>query len=133
MIAATSRMRSRPVVKAARVIVPTTCLAGAGSRFTVQYIVESVITPNKVVAPQFRWTLAKLQNGDVVAGLITSETASEVEFLLPAGLRRTVKKTDIVSRELQERSPMPEGLILNPAELRDLVAFLFAQKSPPPK
>jgi putative heme-binding domain-containing protein len=108
-------------------------LAGAGSRLTVQYIVESVITPNKVVAPQFRWTLAKLMNGDIVAGLITSETASEVEFLLPAGLRRTVKKTDIVSRELQERSPMPEGLILNPAELRDLVAFLFAQKSPPPK
>ncbi len=32
MIAATRRMRSRPVVKAARVIVPTTCLAGAGSR-----------------------------------------------------------------------------------------------------
>lgn len=108
-------------------------LAGAGSRLTVQYIVESVITPNKVVAPQFRWTLAKLKNGDVVAGLITSETASEVEFLLPAGLRRPVKKADITSRELQERSPMPEGLILNPAELRDLVAFLFSQKSPPPK
>jgi len=108
-------------------------LAGAGSRFTVQYIVESVITPNKVVAPQFRWTLAKLKNGEVVTGLITSETASEVEFLLPAGLRRTVKKADIDSRELQERSPMPEGLILNPAELRDLAAFLFAQKTPPPK
>jgi putative heme-binding domain-containing protein len=108
-------------------------LAGAGSRFTVQYIVESVITPNKVVAPPFRWTLAKLKNGDVVTGLITSETASEAEFLLPAGIRRTVKKADIVSRELQERSPMPEGLILNPAELRDLVSFLFAQKSPPPK
>jgi hypothetical protein len=69
----------------------------------------------------------------VVTGLITSETASEVEFLLPAGLRRTVKKAEIDSRELQERSPMPEGLILNPAELRDLVAFLFAQKTPPPK
>jgi hypothetical protein len=44
-----------------------------------------------------------------------------------------VKKVDIDSRELQGRSPMPEGLILNPAELRDLVAFLFAQKTPPPK
>jgi putative heme-binding domain-containing protein len=108
-------------------------LAGAGSRLTVQYIVESVITPNKVVAPQFRWTLAKLKSGDAIAGLITSETGSEVEFLLPAGVRRTVKKSDIASRELQERSPMPEGLILNPAELRDLVSFLFAQKAPPPK
>ena len=31
MIAATSRMRSRPAVKAARVITPTACRAGAGS------------------------------------------------------------------------------------------------------
>jgi quinoprotein glucose dehydrogenase len=104
-------------------------LAGAGSRFTVQYIVESVITPNKVVAPLFRWTLAKLKNGEIVTGLITSETGSEVEFLLPAGIHRTVKKPDIVSRELQDRSPMPEGLIQNPDELRDLVAFLLGQKS----
>ena len=32
MIAATRRMRSRPAVKAARVIVPAACLVGAGSR-----------------------------------------------------------------------------------------------------
>jgi putative heme-binding domain-containing protein len=108
-------------------------LAGAGSRFTAQYIVESVITPNKVVAPLFRWTLAKLKNGEIVTGLITSETGSEVEFLLPAGIRRTVKKADITSRELQERSPMPEGLIQNPAELRDLVSFLLEQKSATPQ
>jgi len=100
-----------------------------GSRFTVQYIVESVIVPNKVVAPNFRWTLAKLKNGDVVTGLVTSENGNEVEFLLPAGLRRTVRKSDLASRELQERSPMPEGLIQNPAELRDLAAFLCAQKT----
>jgi len=104
-------------------------LAGAGSRFSAQYIVESIITPNKVVAPLFRWTLAKLKNGDIVTGLITSETGAEVEFLLPAGVRRTVKKADIVSRELQDRSPMPEGLIQNPAELRDLVSFLLGQKT----
>jgi putative heme-binding domain-containing protein len=108
-------------------------LAGAGTRFSVQYIVESVITPNKVVAPLFRWTLAKLQNGEVVTGLITSETGSEVEFLLPAGIHRTVKKADLVSRELQDRSPMPEGLIQNPEELRDLVAFLLEQKTPAPQ
>ncbi|MDR3401337.1 MAG: c-type cytochrome [Chthoniobacter sp.] len=104
-------------------------LAGAGSRFTAQYLVESVITPNKVVAPLFRWTLAKLKNGDIVTGLVTSETGAELEFLLPAGVRRTVKKADVVARELQDRSPMPEGLIQNPAELRDLVAFLLGQKT----
>ena len=101
-------------------------LAGAGSRFNIPYIVESVMIPNKVVAPIFRWTVAKLKNGDTVNGLVTSETAAEVEFLLPAGIHRTVKKEDISEREIQDRSPMPEGLIQTPEDLRDLVAFLLS-------
>ncbi len=101
-------------------------LAGAGTRFTIPYVIESVMIPNKVVAPLFRWTSAKLKSGEVLNGLVTSETASEVEFLFPAGIKRTVKKAEIESREIQDRSPMPEGLIQTPEELRDLVAFLLA-------
>ncbi len=103
-------------------------LIGAGSRFTVSYFVESIITPNKTISPIFRWTLLRLKDGEELAGLITSETGNEVEVLLPAAVRRSVKKNDIVSRELQNRSPMPEGIIQTPAELRDLIAFLLAQK-----
>jgi len=102
-------------------------LIGAGSRFTVPYFVESIITPNKTISPVFRWTLLKLKNGEEFAGLITSETGAEVEVLLPAAIRRTVRKAEIDSREVQDRSPMPEGLIQTPAELRDLLAFLLAQ------
>lgn len=107
-------------------------LAGAGSRFNVAYLVESVITPNKTVAPMFRWTMVRLKDGDTFAGLVTSETADEIEFLLPAGMHRTVKKSDVVRREIQNRSPMPENLIQTPAELRDLLAFLLTLKEQPP-
>jgi len=36
---------------------------------------------------------------------------------------RAVRKGDIAKREIQDRSPMPEGMIQTPAELRDLLAF----------
>ena len=103
-------------------------LIGAGSRFTVPYFVESIITPNKTISPIFRWTLLKLKNGDEFAGLITSETGAEIDVLLPAASRRSVQKVEIVSREIQDRSPMPEGIIQTPVELRDLIAFLLTQK-----
>jgi len=111
-------------------------LVGAGSRFNVTYLVESVITPNKTVAPMFRWTMVRLKNNETFAGLITGETADQIEFLMPTGIRRTVKKSDVVQREIQNRSPMPENLIQTPDELRDLLAFLLTLKdssAPAPK
>jgi putative heme-binding domain-containing protein len=106
-------------------------LKGAASRFSLNYIAESIIVPNKVVSPIYRWTLLKLKNGDESSGLITGETATEIEVLLPSTVRRTIKKTDIEVRELQDRSPMPEGLIKNPAEVADVLAFFLTQKERP--
>lgn len=101
-------------------------LAGAGSRFSIPYLVEAVLTPNKTVSPIFKWTLVTRKDGTTVAGLVTSETGSALEVLLPAGVRQTIAKDDIARRELQDRSPMPEGLVQTPADLRDLLAFLSA-------
>ena len=103
-------------------------LIGAGTRFTVPYLVESVITPNKTVSPIFKWTMVTKTDGSAIAGLITSETASELELLLPAGIRQNIRIKDIAKRELQDRSPMPEGLIQTPDDLRDLLSFLTGLK-----
>ncbi|HWE94974.1 MAG TPA: c-type cytochrome [Tepidisphaeraceae bacterium] len=103
-------------------------LAGAGSRFNIPYLVESVMLPNKVVAPEFRWTVAKLKDGDVITGLVTGETGAEVEFLLPTGIHKTLKRADIAVSRIEDRSPMPDGLIQTPAELRDLLAYLVSVK-----
>ena len=105
-------------------------LAGVGSRFSVNYLVESVIVPNKTVAPMFRWTLLRFKDDEQVAGLVIGETEDEIQLLLPAGLRQTVNKSDIAKREIQDRSPMPEGLIQTAGELRDLLAYLLLQKQP---
>lgn len=103
-------------------------LTGAGSRFSVAYLVDAVITPNKSVSPIFQWTLLTKRDGAALAGLITGETAEDLEVLLPAGVRQTVKKADVIKREQQARSPMPEGLVRSPQELGDLLAYLTSLK-----
>jgi putative heme-binding domain-containing protein len=97
-------------------------LAGVGSRFNIPYLVESGMLPNKVVAPEFRWTVAKLKDGEVVTGLVTGETGVEVEFLLPTGIHKTLKRADIAASRVEDRSSRPDGLIQTPEELRDLLA-----------
>jgi len=103
-------------------------LAAVGSRFSITYILESVMIPNKVVAPEFRWTLAKLKNGDVITGLVTSQNSDEVEFLLPSGIHKTIKQTDIAMSRIEDRSPMPDGLIQTTEDMRDLLAYLVSVK-----
>jgi len=76
----------------------------------------------------FRWTLVRFKDDEEVAGLVTGETSDEIDLLLPAGIHRAVRKSAIANREIQERSPMPEGLVQTPTELRDVLAFLLSQK-----
>lgn len=103
-------------------------LAGAATRFNLDYLVESILLPNKVVSPLYRSTTIKLKSGDVLNGLVTSETAGELELLVPAGIHQTVKKDDVVLRRIEDQSPMPDDLITEPADLRDLLAFLLQRK-----
>jgi len=103
-------------------------LVGSGSRFSAPYLVEAIITPNKTVSPIFRWTLLTKKDGSAIAGLVTGESGSEIELLLPAGVHQTILKEEVAKREQQDRSPMPEGLIQTPEELRDLLSYLMSLK-----
>jgi hypothetical protein len=76
----------------------------------------------------FRWTLVRFKGDEDIDGLVTGETSDEIDLLLPAAIHRTVKKSAITKGEIQDCSPMAEGLIRTPAELRELLAFLLSQK-----
>jgi putative heme-binding domain-containing protein len=103
-------------------------LADVGKRFSVQYLAESILVPNKVVSPAFRWTALTLSDDEEIGGLVVGETETTLELLLVNGTHRTLDKKKITSRTIQDRSPMPEGLIQNRKELRDLLSFLTSQK-----
>ncbi|HXE54806.1 MAG TPA: HEAT repeat domain-containing protein, partial [Tepidisphaeraceae bacterium] len=100
-------------------------LADAGKRFTAPYVVESILLPSKQVSPLFRATIVRTNDGQTYYGLVLGETADTLEMRLQDTTLKTLKKSDINARKQEDRSPMPQGLVRTPGELRDLLAFVL--------
>jgi quinoprotein glucose dehydrogenase len=104
-------------------------LAGIGGKQTREYLLESIVTPNKQIAKGFETVVLSLLNGKTVTGVLKSEDAKEIRLVTAEGQPITVKKADVDVRQ-SGKSAMPEDLIksLTRSEMRDLVEFLAALK-----
>jgi len=104
-------------------------MAGLGQKHPREYVLESILFPNKNIAPGFETVLVTLKNGSSYAGMIKSETAYQMVINSPEDGPVTVKKADIQSRD-RGLSAMPEelGNILSKQDLRNLVEFLSTLK-----
>lgn len=104
-------------------------MTGMITRHPRDYILESILYPNKNIAQGFENVLVTLQNGTAYAGVIKSESTEELELNSPEDGLLKIKKSDIKSRE-KGLSGMPEGFgtILTPQEIRDLVEFIATRK-----
>jgi hypothetical protein len=56
---------------------------------------------------------------------VVAETADKIELLLPDAKRTTLAKSEIDQRALANLSPMPQGIVKQPTELRDILAYLL--------
>ena len=101
-------------------------LADSGKRFSVAYLVESVLAPNKVISPVFKSSTIETTDGKVITGLIVSETGEKIEVLLPDTKRVSINKSDIEARKLTDISAMPAGVVKTTEELRDVIAYLLS-------
>lgn len=113
-------------------------LTGIGSRKDREYILESLVYPNKHIAAGFENVLVTLKNGTSYAGVIKSETKDTLEINSGEDGLVRVRKSDIKDRA-RGLSGMPEELrqVLSKRDLRDLVEFLTSLKeanktTPPP-
>jgi quinoprotein glucose dehydrogenase len=104
-------------------------LTGVGTRHPREYLLESIVLPNQQIAAGFESILVTMKNGTTYAGIVKSETATELELNSPEDGLLKLKKADIQSRE-RGLSAMPEEFrqILTKKELRDLVEFLATLK-----
>ena len=100
-----------------------------GGHKTREYLLESLIVPNKEIAPGFAQVVLLLQSEAVESGRIEFETETEVNLILADGSRKKIAKSGIQARKVG-LSPMPEDLVkkLTPREVRDLVEFLASLK-----
>ena len=93
----------------------------------LQSTLQSILEPNRDVAPQFFPTLLKLKDGSDFIGIMLRSWKNDV-FRDLTGKERTFEKTDVLQRTELTTSLMPSGLVmsLTDEELRDLLAFLRA-------
>jgi quinoprotein glucose dehydrogenase len=104
-------------------------LSHVGAQKDRNYLLESVLLPNKQIAQGFESVLVTTKNGDVYGGVLKGETATDLLINSPDTGVVTVKKADVESRR-KALSPMPEGIgqLLSKQDLRNLVEFLSTQQ-----
>ena len=100
-------------------------LGGVAKRHPREYLLESILYPNKQIAPGFENVVLTLKDGRSVAGLVKSETDAELVLNSPEDGVMTIAKSDITKRD-RSQSAMPEGLssLMNKRDLRNLLEYL---------
>jgi putative membrane-bound dehydrogenase-like protein len=101
-------------------------LGSAGSKFQRDYLIESILEPEKTVAQGFRTVMFTMKDGTVHVGFITREEDGKVDVRNIGGVVTTLDADQIEKREEQENSMMPAGLAsgLTVAELTALIDYL---------
>jgi quinoprotein glucose dehydrogenase len=94
-----------------------------------RYLLESVVFPNRQIAPGYEGIMVTLKNDESYAGVFKSENENELVINTPQSGLVTIKKKDIETRQ-KSLSPMPEGMaqILSKRDLRDVIAYLSTLK-----
>ncbi|HXG47160.1 MAG TPA: hypothetical protein VNO52_06020, partial [Methylomirabilota bacterium] len=109
-------------------------LEDLGRKYSPAQILEHILAPSRVIAPEFRTTVVTLRDGTEISGFVVRRWADG--FLLRdenLGEHR-IKSGDVKESHESALSAMPEGLLapLTAQEAADLIAFLAAPGTTPP-
>jgi quinoprotein glucose dehydrogenase len=104
-------------------------LNGLGGKQKRDYLLESIVLPNKQIAKGFESVRLTLLNGKTIDGVLRGEDKDSIKVITPEGQLLTIKKEDIDERRTG-KSAMPDDLAgkLSKSEIRDLVEFLAGLK-----
>ncbi len=106
-------------------------LGTAGSKFTRDYLIESILDPNAVVAQGFQTTMLTMKDGKVHIGFITSESDGVIEMRNIAGQASQLQRAEVASETHMPQSMMPAGLAagLTVEQFNSLMDYLCSMKS----
>jgi quinoprotein glucose dehydrogenase len=104
-------------------------LSKIGGEKPREYLLESVVDPNKVIAKGFETVVLALDDGRQVAGILKSEDSKQLTLMTPDGKLVTVEKSKIDQRT-SGKSAMPQDIAkpLSKSDLRDIVEFMSSLK-----
>lgn len=106
-------------------------LGASGAKFSRDYLIESVLDPNKVVAQGFQTSLIKLKDGSAKIGFVTSEADGVIELRDIAGQVSQIKRADVAEETHLPNSMMPPGLAggLTLEDFTSLIEYLVSLKA----
>ncbi|MEO6003370.1 MAG: HEAT repeat domain-containing protein [Opitutus sp.] len=99
-----------------------------GSHRDPAYLVESLIVPSAKIATGYGVVSVTLKDKTSTAGTLASESPESITLRLFDGNRRTIPR-DTIAEQTAAMSVMPPMLgVLQPREIRDVVAYLSSLK-----
>jgi quinoprotein glucose dehydrogenase len=104
-------------------------LAGIGKRQNREYLLESILFPQKQIAKGWETVTVRLKNGDTLAGVLKAEDGARLVLADPEKGEVTVEKAEVTARRGgQTAMPTDVAQPLSKHDLRDLVEFLATLK-----
>ena len=100
-------------------------LTGIADRMTAEEMLEAIIYPNNSIAEGFDVVAFTLSNGGFEVGTIAEETSETITIYDATGAKKSFG-ANLVTERAAAPSSMPAvfGMVLNRAELRDLMGFM---------
>lgn len=92
----------------------------------VDWLLANILDPGQTVEARYRGWNVTLAGGNVLSGIVSTETANNLVLQLPGGTEQAVLRSDIKSMESLPGSLMPAGFesALNPQQMADLLAWI---------
>ncbi|MBL9203347.1 MAG: PQQ-dependent sugar dehydrogenase [Opitutaceae bacterium] len=105
-------------------------LSRIGAKFDRAALLEHILAPNTLVAPEWQLATVALKDGATKSGFVTARDGTALTLKMAGGLVERIPAAQIASLSATRTSLMPEGLLasLTAAEAADLIAFLAALK-----
>ncbi|MFO0912151.1 MAG: PVC-type heme-binding CxxCH protein [Pirellulales bacterium] len=102
-------------------------LTEIGTKLSRQALYESILYPSAGISHSYETWSAVLKDGNVVTGIITSQTDQQITMKNNEGLARTIPRSDIEELQKQNVSLMPADLykLLSEQDLVDVVEYLL--------
>ena len=109
-------------------------LSEIGSKLSREALFESIMYPSAGISHNYETFMVELTDGNVVSGLLVSQTDNELDIKNNEGVTRRFAHADIEQIVKQPISLMPENLNQNltEQELVDLVEYLMTLKTSGP-
>ncbi|MEP2777423.1 MAG: HEAT repeat domain-containing protein [Luteolibacter sp.] len=101
-------------------------LGSAGAKFSRDYLIESVIDPNAVVAQGFQSVMFTMKDGTSAMGFVTNEADGVIQLRDIGGTVSELNRDDVKTETHLPQSMMPAGLgdTLGIRDFTDLIEYL---------